>query len=129
MKPNYISIFVTSNDLDKRVDVYISQKFKYLSRNRLKQLIIDGFLKFNEKVINQPSFKLKESGELSLLIPEPKKYELLPQKLNLNIIYEDDNLIVIDKNAGTVVHPGASASLPEFEASSWLLLVRIRVQV
>ncbi len=107
MKPNYISIFVTSNDLDKRVDVYISQKFKYLSRNRLKQLIIDGFLKFNEKVINQPSFKLKESGELSLLIPEPKKYELLPQKLNLNIIYEDNNLIVIDKNAGTVVHPGA----------------------
>ncbi len=107
MKPNYISIFVTSNDLDKRVDVYISQKFKYLSRNRLKQLIIDGFLKFNEKVINQPSFKLKESGELSLLIPEPKKYKLLPQKLNLNIIYEDNNLIVIDKNAGTVVHPGA----------------------
>ena len=107
MKPNYISIFVTSKDLDKRVDVYISQKFKYLSRNRLKQLIIDGFLKFNEKVINQPSFKLKESGELSLLIPEPKKYKLLPQKLNLNIIYEDNNLIVIDKNAGTVVHPGA----------------------
>ncbi len=110
MKPNYITIFVTSNDLDKRVDVHISQKLKDLSRNRLKNLILDGSLKFNDKVIYQPSFKLKESGKLTLHIPKPKKYELAPQKLDLNIVYEDNNLIVLDKAAGIVVHPGAGNS-------------------
>ena len=107
MKTNYITIFVTSNDLDKRVDLLISEKLKNLSRNRLKNLILDGQLQFNRKVINQPSHKLKQLGELILFIPEPKEYKLTPQDLNLNIVYEDKNLIVISKKAGVVVHPGS----------------------
>ncbi len=107
MKPNYITIFVTSNDLDKRVDIFISEKLTNLSRSRLKNLILDGNLEFNKKVVEQPSFKLKASGELVLFIPKPQKCELVPQKLNLNIVYEDKNLIVIDKEPSVVVHPGS----------------------
>ena len=86
MKQNYISILITSKDLDKRVDVIIAQKLKDLSRNRLQQLITNGNLKFNDTIITQPSIKLKKLGELILEIPKPKKYSLIPQNLELDII-------------------------------------------
>ncbi len=104
---DYITISITSNDLGKRIDSLISGKLKNISRNRLKSLISEGHLCFNKKVLNQPSFKLKECGELLLKIPKPKEYKLVPQNLNLNIIYEDKNLIVVDKEPGLVVHPGS----------------------
>ena len=107
MKQNYISILITSKDLDKRVDVIIAQKLKDLSRNRLQQLITNGNLKFNDTIITQPSIKLKKLGELILEIPKPKKYSLIPQNLELDIVYEDEHLIVLNKKAGTVVHPGS----------------------
>ena len=107
MKQNYISISITSKDLDKRIDVIIAQKLKDLSRNRLQQLITNGNLKFNDTIITQPSIKLKKLGELILEIPKPKKYSLIPQNLELDIVYEDEHLIVLNKKAGTVVHPGS----------------------
>ena len=107
MNENYISILITSNDLDKRVDIFITQKLENLSRNRLQQLIADGNLMLNDKLITQPSVKLKKLGKLILKIPEPKQCSLIPQKLQLDIVYEDNNLIVLDKKAGTVVHPGS----------------------
>ena len=97
MKQNYISILITSKDLDKRVDVIIAQKLKDLSRNRLQQLITNGNLKFNDTIITQPSIKLKKLGELILEIPKPKKYSLIPQNLELDIVYEDEHLIVFNK--------------------------------
>ena len=97
MKQNYISILITSKDLDKRVDVIIAQKLKDLSRNRLQQLITNGNLKFNDTIITQPSIKLKKLGELILEIPKPKKYSLIPQNLELDIVYEDEHLIVLNK--------------------------------
>ncbi len=107
MKQNYITISISINDIGKRIDSFLAEKIQYLSRNRLKTLICNGNLKFNDQEINQPSIKLKKTGLLVLLIPQPEKYNVIPQKINLNIIYEDKNLIVIDKAAGIVVHPGS----------------------
>ncbi len=98
---------ITRKDLDKRVDIFVTEKLKDLSRNRLQQLIANGHLKLNNKLITQPSVKLKKVGKLILEIPEPKKYSLIPQCLELDIVYEDEHLIVLNKKAGTVVHPGA----------------------
>ena len=67
---NYITISVTSNDLNKRVDVFISSKLIDISRNRLKSLILAGNLSFCKEVIKQPSYKLKNTGNLSLFIPD-----------------------------------------------------------
>ena len=78
-----------------------------MSRNRLQQLITNGNLKFNDTIITQPSIKLKKLGELILEIPEPKKYSLNPQNLELDVVYEVEHLIVLNKKAGTVVHPGS----------------------
>jgi len=107
LKKNYISISITSNDLEKRIDLLLSIKFKQISRNRIRNLILNGNLIFNKKVIDQPSIKLKECGELILSIPEPDEYKVTPQKLNIDIIFEDENLIVVNKKPGMVVHPGA----------------------
>ncbi len=98
---------ISSNDLGKRVDFILSNKLQCFSRNRLQTFIIDGHLTFNNRIIPNPSFKLKDCGEYKLNIPEPEEYKALPQKLELNIVYEDKNLIVINKEAGRVVHPGA----------------------
>ena len=98
---------ISSNDLGKRVDFIVSNKLKNFSRNRIQALIISGNLTFNNKLISEPSFKLKDCGEYKLNIPKPTKYKIFPQKLEIDIIYEDEHLIVINKEPGTVVHPGA----------------------
>ena len=98
---------ISSNDLGKRVDFILSNKLQSFSRNRLQAFIIDGHLTFNNRIISNPSFKLKDCGEYKLNIPKPEEYKILPQKLELNVVYEDKHLIVINKEPGRVVHPGA----------------------
>jgi 23S rRNA pseudouridine1911/1915/1917 synthase len=90
-----------------RVDSYISKKLKDISRTRIKNIILKNNLKINNEIITDPSKKIFENDKISIEIPEPKKSSLLPYKYNLNIIYEDDDLMVIDKPAGIVMHPGA----------------------
>ncbi len=107
MKKNYISISVSSNDLGKRIDSFISEKLSELSRSKVQMLINNGNLNFNNEKITQTSIKLKKLGTLLLFIPESKPSKIIAQNLKLNIIYEDDYLIVINKKAGMVVHPAA----------------------
>ena len=66
-----------------------------------------GKLKFNEQIIKQPSFKLKNDGIIKLLIPDPVISAITPQNIKINIVYEDNYLIVINKDPGMVVHPGS----------------------
>ena len=61
----------------------------------------------NEEIILSTSFKIKSLGKIILEIPEPNESIIEPKKINIKIIYEDRNLIVIDKQPGMVVHPGA----------------------
>ncbi|MFL2661647.1 MAG: RluA family pseudouridine synthase [Alphaproteobacteria bacterium] len=107
MNENYITIFISSNDLGKRVDYILSNKLQNFSRRRIQSFIIEGHLTYNDIQIIQPSFKLRHCGAYKLNIPEPTRYEILPQKIELNIVYEDEHLIVINKEPGIVVHPGA----------------------
>ena len=105
MKKNYISISVSSKDLGKRIDLFISEKLDEFSRNKVQMLINNGNLTFNNEKITQTSIKLRKLGTLLLFIPELKPSKIIAQDLQLNIVYEDDYLIIINKNAGMVVHP------------------------
>ncbi len=98
---------ITSKDHGKRIDSLVCSKLKDYSRNRLQSLILNGKLIFNDKTINQPSYKLKDDGIIKLIVPEPIEPEIIPQKLDIKVVYEDKNLIVIDKEPGVVVHPGS----------------------
>ena len=104
---NIIKLIVEKIDIGQRVDSYISNKNWDLSRNRIKNLVLKKKLKLNGKTENNPSKKIKLGDKIQLEIPEPEKTSLKPYKYKLNIIYEDDDLLVIDKPAGISVHPGA----------------------
>ena len=62
---------------------------------------------FNNKVILSQSYILKHQGKIFINLPKPKESKIFPTKMNLNIVYEDQNLIVINKESNLVVHPGA----------------------
>ena len=102
-----INLIVKENDKNLRVDVFINKKASDLSRTRVKNLILDKKLKLNNKITIDPSKKISNGDIIDLIIPEPKKTSLKPYKYKLDIIYEDNDLIVLNKPAGIVMHPGA----------------------
>ena len=102
-----INLIVDSANHKSRVDVFLNKKESKLSRTRIKNLILNHNLKLNNKVINNPSKKVSVNDYIQLEIPEPKKTSIKPLNFNLNIVYEDNDLLVINKPAGIVVHPGA----------------------
>ena len=104
---NIINLVVDQKSQGKRLDSYIAEKKEELSRTRVKNLIINGSIKVNNEEVKEPSKKIFEEDTITLNIPKPKKASLKPYKYKLNIIYEDEDLLVIDKLAGISMHPGA----------------------
>ena len=102
-----INLIVDGIENNLRVDIFIKKRENIISRTRIKNLILDNKLRINSKVINDPSKKIHFDDEVELIIPEPKKASLKPYKFNLDIVFEDDDLIVLNKPSGIVIHPGA----------------------
>ena len=102
-----INLIVKNSEKNIRIDVFINKLEKEISRTRIKNLILDKKLKINNKIITDPSKKVLLGDNIVLTIPEPKKASLRPFKFNLDIVFEDEDLIVIDKPSGIVMHPGA----------------------
>tara|TARA_B100000902_G_scaffold214142_1_gene203627 strand:+ start:26 stop:1006 length:981 start_codon:yes stop_codon:yes gene_type:complete len=102
-----INLIVKVKDKNLRVDVFITKKENKISRTRIKNLILDKNLKLNNKIIDDPSKRVSEGDILELILPEPKKASLKPYKYKLDIKYEDEDLIVLNKPAGIIMHPGA----------------------
>ena len=102
-----INLIVEDVDKNLRVDVFINKKENEISRTRIKNLILNKKLKLNNKTITDPSKKISTDDVLELTIPEPKKASLKAYEYKLDIKYEDEDLIVLNKPAGIVMHPGA----------------------
>jgi len=102
-----IKLFVDDQNSNKRLDIFISSKITDISRTRIKNLILDGFVTVNNKINFEPSKKINLEDNLIIEIPPPKKTNITPYNYNLDIIFEDDDIIIVNKPAGLVVHPGA----------------------
>ena len=102
-----INLIVKDEENNLRVDVFVNNNEKVLSRTRIKKLILDGKLNLNNKVILDPSKKISTGDSINLIIPEPKKASLKPYDYKLDIIFEDNDLIILNKPSGLVMHPGA----------------------
>lgn len=89
-----------------RTDAYLSQALPEISRSRIQSLIKEGFVTINGVSI-KASYKPQEGEIISLAIPENKELELKGEAIPLNIIFEDQDIIVVDKPQGMVVHPAA----------------------
>ena len=106
MKKN-ISFIVKEQEKNLRVDVLINKRDEFISRTRIKNLILKEKLKLNSKIIKSPSKKVSVGDSIDFQIPQPEITSLKPYKFRLKIVYEDKDLLVIDKPAGIIMHPGA----------------------
>ena len=89
---------------DDRLDKYLAREYPELSRSRLQRLIAQGYILVNGCPA-RASQKLKPGDRVSVTLPPPEMVSLAPEPMPLTVIYEDDDLVVIDKPAGLVVHP------------------------
>lgn len=98
-------------DIDKgqsmiRIDRYITDHMEKTSRNRIQLAISAGYVKVNDKVV-KANYKVKPNDVISIMLPYQRRdYEIRPENIPLDIKYEDDYLLVVNKPAGLVVHPG-----------------------
>lgn len=105
---NEVNNFVVEGDLaGQRLDKILVALCDDLSRSRIKALIDSGEVKLNGYICTTPSRKLARGEKIELNLPAPVAAEPAPQDIPLDIVYEDDDLIVLNKPAGMVVHPGA----------------------
>lgn len=99
-----VSLRVGNSIKERRLDKYLHGRFSNLSRNYIQDAIRHGETKVNGKIA-KPSCKLNPGDEIDFVIPEPPSREILPEDIPLNIIYEDQDIIIINKQPGILVHP------------------------
>ncbi|MEG0872694.1 MAG: RluA family pseudouridine synthase [Clostridia bacterium] len=95
---------VKKQDVGKRLDVYIVEKKLDITRSYIKKLVKDGNILVNKNVVKS-GYSLKEFDTVFLQIPEDFLADIRAEDINLKIIYEDEDLIIVDKEKGMVVHP------------------------
>lgn len=97
---------VTPEDAGIRLDQLVSARCPDLSRNRVQKLIEEGHVTVDDKAV-KPSHKVRIGEEVAVCIPPARPVEVRPQAIPLDILYEDSDIIVVNKPAGMVVHPAA----------------------
>ncbi len=95
--------------LPERLDTYVAANFPAVSRSQLKKLIDTGLITINGDPV-KASFKLKGGELIEITLPSPEPTTALPEAIPLQVLYEDEDVIVIDKAAGMVVHPAPGHS-------------------
>lgn len=89
-----------------RVDSYVAEKSAGLSRSYVQKLIAAGDIAVNGKYV-RPNYRVKRGDNISISIPAPEPTDVLPEEIPLDILYEDDDVIVVNKPQGMVVHPAS----------------------
>ena len=107
MEKKIFNISVPIDSHRDRIDKFLQSQLNELSRTRLQNLIRNGHVKLNNATINEVSKKIKNEDKIEVNFPQPKETLIKPNKIPLDILYDDDDLIIINKPPGQVVHPGA----------------------
>ena len=101
-----LTLQVADEEQGKRLDHLLAKHFPDISRSRIKALIVDGKVTVDGVVSKAPALRVKTVGAaVEMHVPPTVSVDLLPQDLPLDILYEDEHLIIINKAAGMVVHP------------------------
>jgi len=104
---NSMKFLVKKSDDSKRLDIFLSEKIKHLTRSNIKKIIESKNVKINKKIADSPSKKIKIDNEVVIKLLIKKSDKLLPNKIKLDIRFEDKDILIINKPKGMVVHPGA----------------------
>jgi 23S rRNA pseudouridine1911/1915/1917 synthase len=100
-------VVVAAEEAGERLDRVLAARVAELSRSRHKALILAGHVAIDGVTIRDPGHKVNAGGTIRVKLPPPEDTAVGPENIPLKIVYEDDELIVIDKPAGLVVHPAA----------------------
>ena len=107
MIDNTIKFLANEKEAGKRLDIILSKKITDLTRSSIKKIIESKNVKINEEIILSPSKKIKFGDAVFIKIHIPSKIKIQPSKIKLNVIYEDKDILIVNKPVGMVVHPGA----------------------
>ena len=99
------SIFLKVEENSLRLDSYLAQNLSDLSRSRVQQLIEQGHVKLNGDICKSKKNTVKQGDAITLEIPTAEPLELKPENIPLDILYEDEQILILNKPAGLVVHP------------------------
>jgi 23S rRNA pseudouridine1911/1915/1917 synthase len=101
-----VQITITPADAQNRLDKFLCEKYSTFTRSYLKTLITNGHITVNDRQVKS-GYQLKAADRLMMKIPDLKPSNLAAEEINLDVLYEDEDLLVVNKPAGLVVHPGA----------------------
>src|SRR5215467_4359986 len=101
------SVLVAPDEAGERLDRVLAHHLAELSRSRLKMLIEAGAVEVDGHTIRDPSHRVNSGAAIKVNVPPPRPARPEPEPIPLKVVYEDDDMIVIDKPAGLVVHPAA----------------------
>lgn len=99
-----ITLLVDREQEEERIDKVLTLYMENLSRSYLQKLLKDGLVRVNDKVV-KANYKVKENDKICFSIPEATEIDIVPQDIPLTILYEDDDILIVDKPKGMVVHP------------------------
>ena len=102
------SDLLVSDESDVRLDRYLAQRYPHLSRSYLQRLIAQGYVAVNDSQV-KASQQVQRGDRIQVEFPPMPSLNLEPESIPLNVVYEDDEVLVIDKPAGISVHPGAGS--------------------
>ena len=95
---------VDENDKKKRLDKFLQEKDLNITRSYIKTLIEEGYIKVNEEKVKS-GYSLKKDDIVDIVIKEDETCDINPENISLDIVYEDDDIIIVNKPKGMVVHP------------------------
>ena len=104
---NTMKFLVNKNDAGERLDIFLSKKISNFTRSYIKKIIDSGSVKINKKLVNSPSKKIKINESIIISFLKRRSEKLSPNKIKLDIRFEDKDILIINKPKGMVVHPGA----------------------
>ncbi len=99
-------IETTPSDVGKRLDVFLSETEEELTRSHIQKLLQDGMISVNGVAVAK-NYKIRKNDVITLRYPEPEPCEAQPENIPIDIVYEDEDIIVVNKPKGMVVHPAA----------------------
>ena len=104
---NTIKFSVDEKNSGKRLDIFLRENIKSVTRSFLKKLIENKNVKINNSIPLSPSTKVKNNDLIAITIVQKNETKIIPKKIRLEVIYEDKDILIINKPKGMVVHPGA----------------------
>jgi 23S rRNA pseudouridine1911/1915/1917 synthase len=104
MEEQWLDIFVPAHKGKERIDTFLTRELSQVSRSQIQKLIKEGFVTVNGKKI-KANHLIHSAERISVFIPRSRPPEVTPENIPLDIVYEDDYIIVVNKRAGMVVHP------------------------